>query len=146
MAESSTRSGRLGPHLSLPETGGHGGLRRPRMSPVACPWAVSFTVSAGSESTGAGHSGLPGLVWFQGFQLLTAAHSALEEEYLKACREHHLVEQLAGSKGTPGKFDPGRYLLGREPGGTDGAGPVPSVTSRGTPCPHNLHTKTSYPN
>lgn len=80
---------------------------------MAYPWAVSFTVSAGTESTGAGHSGLPGLVWFQGFQLLKAAHSALEEEYLKACREQHLVEQLAGSKGTPGKFDPGRYLLGR---------------------------------
>ncbi|XP_032979458.1 microtubule organization protein AKNA isoform X2 [Rhinolophus ferrumequinum] len=46
----------------------------------------------------------------KGFQLLKAAHSALEEEYLKACREQHLVEQLAGSKGTPGKFDPGREL------------------------------------
>lgn len=46
----------------------------------------------------------------KGFQLLKAAHSALEEEYLKACREQHLAQQLAGSKGTPGKFDPGREL------------------------------------
>lgn len=44
------------------------------------------------------------------FQRLKAAHSALEEEYLKACREQHLAQQLAGSKGTPGKFDPGREL------------------------------------
>ncbi|XP_023386857.1 AT-hook-containing transcription factor isoform X2 [Pteropus vampyrus] len=46
----------------------------------------------------------------KGFQLLKAAHSALEEEYLKACREQHPAQQLAGSKETPGKFDPGREL------------------------------------
>ncbi|XP_036117391.1 microtubule organization protein AKNA isoform X2 [Molossus molossus] len=46
----------------------------------------------------------------KGFQWLKAAHSALEEEYLKACREQPRAQQLAGSKGTPGKFDPGREL------------------------------------
>ncbi|XP_054440885.1 microtubule organization protein AKNA [Pteronotus mesoamericanus] len=46
----------------------------------------------------------------KGFQRLKAAHSALEEEYLKACREQHLAQQPAGSEGTPGKFDPGREL------------------------------------
>nr|XP_010955505.1 microtubule organization protein AKNA isoform X1 [Camelus bactrianus]XP_045374196.1 microtubule organization protein AKNA isoform X1 [Camelus bactrianus]XP_045374197.1 microtubule organization protein AKNA isoform X1 [Camelus bactrianus] len=46
----------------------------------------------------------------KGFQRLKAAHTALEEEYLKACREQHLAQQLAGSKGAPGKFDPGREL------------------------------------
>lgn len=46
----------------------------------------------------------------KGFQLLKAAHSALEEEYLKACREQHPAQQFTGSKGTPGKFDPGREL------------------------------------
>ncbi|EPY80085.1 AT-hook-containing transcription factor [Camelus ferus] len=46
----------------------------------------------------------------KGFQQLKAAHTALEEEYLKACREQHLAQQLAGSKGAPGKFDPGREL------------------------------------
>lgn len=46
----------------------------------------------------------------KGFQRLKTAHVALEEEYLKACREQHLAEQLAGSKGTPRKFDPDREL------------------------------------
>ncbi|XP_008588098.1 PREDICTED: AT-hook-containing transcription factor, partial [Galeopterus variegatus] len=46
----------------------------------------------------------------KGLQWLKAAHVALEEEYLKVCREQHLAQQLAGSKGTPGKFDPGREL------------------------------------
>ncbi|XP_036995369.2 microtubule organization protein AKNA isoform X2 [Artibeus jamaicensis] len=46
----------------------------------------------------------------QGFQRLKAAHSALEEEYLKACREQHLAPQPSGSEGTPEKFDPGREL------------------------------------
>uniref|UniRef100_A0A5F9D7T4 AT-hook transcription factor n=1 Tax=Oryctolagus cuniculus TaxID=9986 RepID=A0A5F9D7T4_RABIT len=46
----------------------------------------------------------------QGFQRLQAAHRALEEEYLKASRAQHLARQLAGSEGTPGKFDPGREL------------------------------------
>nr|XP_025744489.1 AT-hook-containing transcription factor isoform X3 [Callorhinus ursinus] len=44
------------------------------------------------------------------FQRLKAVHTALEEEYLKACREQQLAQQLAGSPGTPGKFDPGREL------------------------------------
>ncbi|EPQ16868.1 AT-hook-containing transcription factor [Myotis brandtii] len=44
------------------------------------------------------------------FQQLKAAHSALEEEYLKACREQPPVQRPAGSKGAPGKFDPGREL------------------------------------
>ncbi|ELK23354.1 AT-hook-containing transcription factor [Myotis davidii] len=44
------------------------------------------------------------------FQQLKAAHSALEEEYLKACREQHPAQRLAGSTGAPGKFDPGREL------------------------------------
>lgn len=94
-------------------------------------------MSAGTESAGAGHSDLPGLIWLQGFQLLKAAHSALEEEYLKACREQHLAQQLAGSKGTPGKFDPGRYLLGRE-AWEDGWGRPGSLSPL---HPHNLHTK-----
>ncbi|XP_011947477.1 PREDICTED: AT-hook-containing transcription factor isoform X3 [Cercocebus atys] len=46
----------------------------------------------------------------KGFQRLKAAHAALEEEYLKACREQHPAQPLAGSKGTPGRFDPGREL------------------------------------
>ncbi|XP_073872829.1 microtubule organization protein AKNA isoform X4 [Macaca fascicularis] len=46
----------------------------------------------------------------KGFQQLKAAHAALEEEYLKACREQHPAQPLAGSKGTPGRFDPGREL------------------------------------
>ncbi|XP_066223437.1 microtubule organization protein AKNA isoform X2 [Saccopteryx leptura] len=46
----------------------------------------------------------------KGFQRLKAVHSALEEEYLKACREQHLAQQLADSMGMPGKFDPGREL------------------------------------
>ncbi|KAK2508185.1 hypothetical protein MC885_005449 [Smutsia gigantea] len=46
----------------------------------------------------------------KGFQKLKAAHTALEEEYLKACREQHLAQQLVGSRGIPGKFDPGRKL------------------------------------
>lgn len=92
---------------------------------MALPWAVLPTMSAGSEFTGTGHSGLARLVWFQVFQRLKAAHSALEEEYLKACREQHLAQQLAGSKGTPGKFDPGRYCRGGRPGRRNGAGPFP---------------------
>ncbi|XP_032162869.1 microtubule organization protein AKNA isoform X2 [Mustela erminea] len=44
------------------------------------------------------------------FQRLKAAHAALEEEYLKACREQPLAQQLARSQGMPGKFDPGREL------------------------------------
>ncbi|XP_036711999.1 LOW QUALITY PROTEIN: microtubule organization protein AKNA [Balaenoptera musculus] len=44
------------------------------------------------------------------FQQLKAAHVALEEEYLKACREQHVAQQLAGSTGTPRRFDPGREL------------------------------------
>ncbi|XP_019651443.1 microtubule organization protein AKNA isoform X2 [Ailuropoda melanoleuca] len=44
------------------------------------------------------------------FQHLKAAHAALEEEYLKACREQQLAQQLASSQGTPGKFDPDREL------------------------------------
>ncbi|XP_006890778.1 PREDICTED: AT-hook-containing transcription factor [Elephantulus edwardii] len=46
----------------------------------------------------------------KGFQGLKAAHAALEEEYLKACRDQHLAEQPASSEGKPGKFDPGREL------------------------------------
>nr|XP_054376489.1 microtubule organization protein AKNA isoform X5 [Pongo abelii] len=46
----------------------------------------------------------------KGFQRLKAAHMALEEEYLKACREQHPAQPLADSKGTPGRFDPGREL------------------------------------
>ncbi|XP_058379841.1 microtubule organization protein AKNA [Diceros bicornis minor] len=46
----------------------------------------------------------------KGFQRLKAAHAALEEGYLKACREQHLAQQAAGSEGTPGRFDPGREL------------------------------------
>ncbi|XP_012382502.2 microtubule organization protein AKNA isoform X2 [Dasypus novemcinctus] len=47
----------------------------------------------------------------KGFQQLKAAHAALEEQYLKACREQQcLAQQLAGSQGTPGTFDPGREL------------------------------------
>nr|XP_035977794.1 LOW QUALITY PROTEIN: microtubule organization protein AKNA [Halichoerus grypus] len=44
------------------------------------------------------------------FQRLKDVHTALEEEYLKACREQQPAQQLAGSQGTPGKFDPGREL------------------------------------
>lgn len=44
------------------------------------------------------------------FQQLEAAHAALEEDYLKACRERHLSQQLAGSQGTPRRFDPDREL------------------------------------
>uniref|UniRef100_A0A8C9PUW5 AT-hook transcription factor n=1 Tax=Spermophilus dauricus TaxID=99837 RepID=A0A8C9PUW5_SPEDA len=54
------------------------------------------------------------LFWFQGFQQLKATHAALEEEYLRACREPHLAPPLASSKGTTGKFDPARYKLRRE--------------------------------
>uniref|UniRef100_A0A8C5YN84 AT-hook transcription factor n=1 Tax=Marmota marmota marmota TaxID=9994 RepID=A0A8C5YN84_MARMA len=36
------------------------------------------------------------LVWFQGFQQLKATHAALEEEYLRACREPHLAPGLPG--------------------------------------------------
>ncbi|XP_037351310.1 microtubule organization protein AKNA [Talpa occidentalis] len=46
----------------------------------------------------------------KGFQLLKAAHAALEEEYLKACKDQQLAQQPAGSTGTPGQFDPGREL------------------------------------
>lgn len=110
MADSSTRAGRLQRVPTAASQGlGPRGLRRPRLSPGALPWAVLPSVSAEREFTGAGHAGLPHLVWFQVFQQLKAAHSALEEEYLKACREQHPAQRLAGSKGVPGKFDPGRY-------------------------------------
>ncbi|XP_032128307.1 LOW QUALITY PROTEIN: microtubule organization protein AKNA-like [Sapajus apella] len=46
----------------------------------------------------------------KGFLQLKAAHAALEEEYLKACREQLADQPLAGSMGTPGRFDPGREL------------------------------------
>ncbi|ELW70615.1 AT-hook-containing transcription factor [Tupaia chinensis] len=46
----------------------------------------------------------------QAFQWLKAAHAALEEEYLKACRGQHHAQQLSGSRGPPGKFDPSREL------------------------------------
>uniref|UniRef100_A0A8I4A482 AT-hook transcription factor n=1 Tax=Callithrix jacchus TaxID=9483 RepID=A0A8I4A482_CALJA len=46
----------------------------------------------------------------KGFLRLKAAHAALEEEYLKACREQLADQPLAGSVGTPGRFDPGREL------------------------------------
>ncbi|KAM5184123.1 microtubule organization protein AKNA isoform 4-T5 [Callospermophilus lateralis] len=46
----------------------------------------------------------------KGFQQLKATHAALEEEYLRACREPHLAPPLASSKGTTGKFDPAREL------------------------------------
>lgn len=64
---------------------------------------------------------------------------ALEEDYLKACREWHLSQQLAGSKGTPRRFDPDRYLLGREACEDRWARPqVPA--GRGTLHPYNSHT------
>nr|XP_027805198.1 microtubule organization protein AKNA isoform X1 [Marmota flaviventris]XP_027805199.1 microtubule organization protein AKNA isoform X1 [Marmota flaviventris]XP_027805200.1 microtubule organization protein AKNA isoform X1 [Marmota flaviventris] len=46
----------------------------------------------------------------KGFQQLKATHAALEEEYLRACREPHLAPPPASSKGTTGKFDPAREL------------------------------------
>ncbi|XP_010334212.2 microtubule organization protein AKNA isoform X2 [Saimiri boliviensis] len=46
----------------------------------------------------------------KGFLRLKAAHAALEEEYLKACREQLADQPLASSMGTPGRFDPGREL------------------------------------
>ncbi|XP_004372189.1 microtubule organization protein AKNA [Trichechus manatus latirostris] len=46
----------------------------------------------------------------KGFQWLKAAHAALEEEYLKACRDQHLAQQSASSEGMPGQFDPSREL------------------------------------
>uniref|UniRef100_A0A8C0JKJ6 AT-hook transcription factor n=1 Tax=Canis lupus dingo TaxID=286419 RepID=A0A8C0JKJ6_CANLU len=46
----------------------------------------------------------------KGFQRLKAAHAALEEEYLKACREQQLAQPPPGSQGMSGKFDPGREL------------------------------------
>ncbi|XP_054975528.1 microtubule organization protein AKNA [Sorex araneus] len=46
----------------------------------------------------------------KGFQRLKAAHAALEEEYLRACREQRRAPQLAGSRGSPGTFDPDREL------------------------------------
>ncbi|XP_077000073.1 microtubule organization protein AKNA isoform X3 [Tamandua tetradactyla] len=47
----------------------------------------------------------------KGFQQLKAAHAALEEQYLEACRKQpHLEQQLAGSQGTRRKFDPDREL------------------------------------
>ncbi|XP_055994566.1 LOW QUALITY PROTEIN: microtubule organization protein AKNA [Sorex fumeus] len=46
----------------------------------------------------------------KGFQRLKAAHAALEEEYLQACRAQRRSPQQAGSKCTPGTFDPGREL------------------------------------
>nr|XP_012624273.1 AT-hook-containing transcription factor isoform X1 [Microcebus murinus]XP_012624274.1 AT-hook-containing transcription factor isoform X1 [Microcebus murinus] len=46
----------------------------------------------------------------KGFQRLKAAHAALEEQYLKACREQRPAQQLSSSTGPPGKFDPSREL------------------------------------
>ncbi|XP_045152543.1 microtubule organization protein AKNA [Echinops telfairi] len=46
----------------------------------------------------------------KGFQWLKAAHAALEEEYLEACRDQHPTWQPACSEGAPEKFDPGREL------------------------------------
>ncbi|XP_037654567.1 microtubule organization protein AKNA [Choloepus didactylus] len=47
----------------------------------------------------------------KGFRQLKAAHTALEEQYLEACRkQQHLEQQLAGSQGPPGRFDPDREL------------------------------------
>ncbi|XP_047380583.1 microtubule organization protein AKNA isoform X3 [Sciurus carolinensis] len=46
----------------------------------------------------------------KGFQQLKATHAALEEEYLRACREPHLAPHPASSKGVAGKFDPAREL------------------------------------
>ncbi|XP_049751005.1 microtubule organization protein AKNA isoform X1 [Elephas maximus indicus] len=46
----------------------------------------------------------------KGFQWLKAAHTALEEEYLRACKDQHLTQQPASSEGMPGKFDPEREL------------------------------------
>lgn len=75
---------------------------------------------------------------FQGFQQLKATHAALEEEYLRACREPHLAAHLASSRGTTRKFDPARYKLGRPR--NRGAGPgTPWVPRRESPRPHNSH-------
>ncbi|XP_008055402.1 AT-hook-containing transcription factor [Carlito syrichta] len=46
----------------------------------------------------------------KGFRRLKAAHAALEEEYLQACRASPCAQKLAGSKGMPGEFDPSREL------------------------------------
>ncbi|XP_063116213.1 microtubule organization protein AKNA isoform X2 [Cavia porcellus] len=46
----------------------------------------------------------------KGFLRLRAAHTALEEEYLRACRELPSAPQLVDSQGTPRKFDPSREL------------------------------------
>lgn len=46
----------------------------------------------------------------KGFQRLKAAHAALEEKYLQACREQRQTPQLGSPKGTSGTFDPGREL------------------------------------
>lgn len=126
MADGSARAGRLQRAPAAASQGrGPRGLRRPRLSPMALPWAVLPSGSVGREFTGAGHAGLPHRVWFQVFQQLKAAHSALEEEYLKACREQHPAQRLAGSMGAPGKFDPGRYCWGGRLGRTEQAGPLP---------------------
>lgn len=90
-------------------------------------------------------SSWPGL--FQVFQRLKAAHAALEEEYLKACREQQLAQQLAGSQGTPGKFDPGRYMLGREAPGSLGRqeGSLRPHTSSATGTGRNPALVAAYP-
>lgn len=132
MAESSVRAGGLRrvTNFSLLGPWGPRGLRRPRVTPylppTSCP--VHCVCKDGAHGGWALRSSWP--VWFQGFQRLKAAHVALEEEYLKACREQHLAEQLAGSKGTPRKFDPDRYILGREARGQ--MGQAPGSLRRGT--------------
>lgn len=111
------------------------------MSPIAIPRTheqlIHCVCKDGAHRAWALKSYWP--VWFQVFQQLKAAHAALEEEYLKACREWHLSQQPAGSKGTPRRFDPNRYLLGREAQEDRWARPqVP--TWRGTLYPYNSHT------
>lgn len=90
---------------------------------------------------GAGHLVLLACV-FQGFLRLRAAHTALEEEYLRACRELPSAPQLVDSQGTPRKFDPSRYVLGRQAQRDRWAKPwVPAVTgSKAFPSP-NLYPR-----
>uniref|UniRef100_A0A8C5KPX9 AT-hook transcription factor n=1 Tax=Jaculus jaculus TaxID=51337 RepID=A0A8C5KPX9_JACJA len=56
----------------------------------------------------AGH--LPPQDQLKGFRRLRAAHTALEEGYLRACQDRHRAPQLATSKGTPGTLNPCREL------------------------------------
>ena len=130
-----------GTNPSLPDIPGPRGLHSPRVpcpSPPPKSCLVHCVCKDGAHGGWALKSSRP--VWFQVFQQLKAAHAALEEEYLKACREQHVAQQLAGSTGTPGRFDPGRYLLGKEASKDRWVRPwVP--TRRGTVCPHNSHTR-----